>query len=163
MRLKAALLSLLSLASIFAMGEEVDHRRRALLSLEAGIYNVTGTHLRSLYQIEYKWKPVVADLRPQIGFFVAENWATYLYGGIAYDLFLGKHVALTPSFSPGLYAKGKGKDLGFPLEFRSCLELAFIFNNGARLGAEIYHLSNAHLSSKNPGVNEATLFYSIPL
>jgi lipid A 3-O-deacylase len=160
---KAVFCSLVCGVAASAVAEEVDHCRRALLSLEAGIYNVTGTHLRALYQIEYKWKPVVADLRPQVGLFVAENWATYIYGGIAYDLFLGKRVAITPSFSPGIYFKGQGKNLGLPLEFRSCLEVAFIFKNGARLGAEIYHLSNASLGSRNPGVNEATIFYSIPL
>ncbi|MGE5195791.1 MAG: acyloxyacyl hydrolase, partial [Anaerolineae bacterium] len=142
------------------MEVKATSKKKALLSMGMGTYNVTGQRQKILYQAEYKWKPPAYDLRPQAGIFTTNVGATYVYGGVGYDFFIGKRVVLTPSFSPGIYFKGKGKDLGFPVEFRSAIELAFRFKNEGRLGAEFYHISNAHLSRRNPGVNILVGFYS---
>jgi len=87
----------------------------------------------------------------------------YVYGGLAGDIFLSKSTVLTPSFAPGLYFKGNGKELGLILEFRSSMEIAYILPNYARVGAQFYHLSNASLGYKNPGSESLVFFYSIPL
>ncbi len=137
--------------------------KEGILSLGLGDFNVTGHHHKLLFQAEYKWPPIFYDLRTQGGIFITEQQATYIYSGIAYDIYMGESFVLTPSFAPGLYMRGKGKSLGFPLEFRSCIELAFRFCNGARLGSSFYHLSNASLGYKNPGVNNFALFYGIPI
>lgn len=134
-----------------------------LISLGVGCFNVSGTHKRYVFQAEYKGKNFWYALRPQAGAFITELKGTYFYGGLAYDLFFGKYCVLTPSFSPGVYFRGQDKSLGFPIEFRSCIELAGVFNKGMRLGVEAYHLSNAHLSRRNPGVNVVAVFYSFPL
>ena len=70
---------------------------------------------------------------------------------------------LTPSLAAGLYEDGDGKDLGHIVEFRSSLELAYRFDNRARLGLSFYHLSNASLDDNNPGTEVFSLNYSIPL
>ena len=49
------------------------------------------------------------------------------------------------------------------MEFRSSLELAYRFDNRARLGLSFYHLSNASLDDNNPGTEVFSLNYSIPL
>ena len=69
---------------------------------------------------------------------------------------------MTPSFIPGVYCKGSGKDLGYPLEFRSSLELAYEWCCKARLSGQFYHISNASLSKKNPGANALALIFCIP-
>lgn len=137
--------------------------RPALLSLGGGCSNVTGVHKKALYQAEYKWKPVVAELRPQVGMFVTEAGSTFFYGGICYDLLLWDTLILAPSFCPGVYFQGKGKDLGYPIEFKSAMDLAFRFSNDYRIGFSFYHLSNAHLSRRNPGVNVLAFYLSFPL
>lgn len=101
--------------------------------------------------------------RPLVGFFVTEQGACYVFGGIGYDIFLGKKVVFMPSFSPGFYYHGKGKKLHFPLEFRSSAELAYVFKNKSRLGAQFYHISNASLGDRNPGVEALLLTYSFAL
>jgi hypothetical protein len=83
--------------------------------------------------------------------------------GIAYDLFLGDRVVVTPSFAPGLYARGDGIDLGYPLEFRSQIELSYRFPGAARLGLGFSHMSNAHLGSKNPGVETLLAKLTLPV
>ncbi len=114
-------------------------------------------------QIEYKWSPVVYKLRPFVGLMATQRGSGYVYGGVGFDVFIGKRLVLTPSFAPGFYWKGNGKNLGFPLEFRSSLEGAVVMKNQMRVGLQFYHISNASLGHRNPGEESLLLFLSIPL
>lgn len=134
----------------------------SLLMVGPGIFDVDQSHPRALAQVEYRWAISVRNLRPLASFFATTEGSCFVCGGVGYDIFLGRRVALTPSFSPGLYYHAKGKHLGFPLNFRSALELAFVFKNGARLGAQFNHISNARILFKNPGADSLYLFYAIP-
>jgi lipid A 3-O-deacylase len=138
--------------------EKVD-----LLSTGIGFFNILRDHPRWQYQFEYKWDVQCYNIRPLASFMGTDRGTVYFCGGAGYDIFLGKKLVLTPSFAPGFYFKGKGKDLHFPLEFRSSLELAYIFNNKGRLGAQFYHISNASLAHKNPGAESLIFYYSFPL
>ena len=60
---------------------------------------------------------------------------------------------ITPSFTPGLYHEGDGKDLGHMLEFKSEVQLSFDLSKNTELGFSYNHLSNASLGVKNPGAN----------
>ena len=60
---------------------------------------------------------------------------------------------ITPSFTPGLYHEGDGKDLGHMLEFKSEVQLSFDLSKNTELGFSYNHLSNASLGDKNPGAN----------
>ena len=59
------------------------------------------------------------------------------FAGLLIDLYLFGRVVITPSFAPGVYYAGRGKDLGFPLEFRSQVELSYRFLSGARIGVGV--------------------------
>ena len=72
-------------------------------------------------------------------------------------------MVLSPSFSVGGFHEGDGKDLGGAIEFRSALELAYRFENNARLGVQVGHLSNASIYDSNPGEEFVILNYSIPV
>ena len=78
--------------------------------------------------------------------------ATYLYTGIQADYNLGK-INLTPSFTPGLYGQGDGKDLGHMIEFKSELQLSLDLSKKTEMGFSYNHLSNASIGDKNPGAN----------
>ena len=78
--------------------------------------------------------------------------ATYLYTGIQADYNLGK-INLTPSFTPGLYGQGDGKDLGHMIEFKSELQLSLDLSKKTEMGFSYNHLSNARFWDKNPGAN----------
>ncbi len=135
----------------------------ALLTVGAGVFNVVKPSRRSQYQLEYKPAPSFYGIRPFVGAFVTDRASFYIYGGMFYDIYLGKGFILTPSFAPGFYFKGHGKDLHFPLEFRSCLEIAYEFKNKSRFGAQFYHISNASIAHKNPGEESLIFYYAIPL
>ena len=134
-----------------------------LLSLGAGGFNVLKTRVVPQFQIEYRAALSVAMARPFVGAFTTSDLNFYLYAGIGWDLHFSKRIVLTPSFAPGLYLQGHGKRLGYPLEFRTSMELAYKFDNKARLGLQFYHLSNASIGKTNPGTESLLLFYSIPL
>ncbi len=157
MRVYTGIFILLLLGKVYAIDDP------GLLSVGMGLFNVTGVHKRYLWEVEYKFKPVIDQLRPQVGIFGSEMGSTYLYGGISYDIFIGKRLVFTPSFCPGVYSRGYGKDLGFPIEFRSAFEGAYRFRGGYRFGGMFYHVSNAHLSSRNPGVNNFVVFAAFPI
>ena len=100
---------------------------------------------------------------PFSGIMVNTGGAKHLYLGLYYDIPIGDYFYITPSFAPGLYVKSKSKDLNFILEFRSQIEIAFKFDNQARIGIGFSHVSNASLGKENPGVESLVLTYIIPL
>ena len=62
-------------------------------------------------------------------------------------------MSITPSFAPGYYNSGNGKDLGHPLEFKTEVQVSFDLSKDSHLGMSYNHISNASLGTKNPGAN----------
>ena len=92
-------------------------------------------------------------LSPITGGFVTGRNAIYLYTGVQAEYDFG-FLTITPSFAPGYYnSGGKGKDLGFPLEFKSEVQVSFDLSESSHLGMSYNHISNASLGTKNPGAN----------
>ena len=97
-------------------------------------------------------KSLLGKLSPITGGFLTENNATYLYTGVQAEYVLG-FITITPSFAPGFYHKGNGKDLGSLLEFKSEIQMTFDLSDSSHLGMSYNHISNASLGTKNPGAN----------
>ena len=113
-------------------------------------------------RIEYRSDKKFGIFKPFGGLMATSDLAVYGFAGILVDVYLGRRLVVTPSLAGGLYADGDGKDLGFPVQFRSQLEIAYRFENRARLGLSYSHLSNADLDSENPGAESLAITYSIP-
>ena len=94
----------------------------------------------------------IGRLSPVTGAFITADSATYFYTGIQAHYDYGK-IDLTPSFTPGLYGEGDGKDLGHSLEFKSEVQFSLELPKDSQLGFSYNHLSNASLGDKNPGAN----------
>ena len=94
----------------------------------------------------------LGTISPVTGFLVTGDTATYLYTGVQAQYNLGK-INLTPSFTPGLYGQGDGKDLGHIVEFKSELQFSLDLFKNSELGFSYNHISNASLGEKNPGAN----------
>jgi|TARA_Y100000389_G_scaffold6563_1_gene6315 hypothetical protein len=92
------------------------------------------------------------NLSPITGALITADSAGYLYSGVQAQYKIGA-LNLTPSFTPGLYYEGDGKDLGHLIEFKSEVQLSFNFSKNSELGFSYNHLSNASLGDKNPGAN----------
>ncbi len=94
----------------------------------------------------------LGNVSPITGGFVTENSAAYIYTGIEWNVDMGSLI-FTPSFAPGLYHEGDGKDLGHVLEFKSELQLSYATSDSTSFGLSYNHVSNASLGDKNPGAN----------
>lgn len=134
------------------------------LCLIGGGYMDTRKYSCGLIQLEYKpgtyaW----GHLRPQMTFLLSQYYSGYAGLGFGWEFYMTKQILMIPNFSTGIYWKGRGRDLGCPLEFQSALELAYEMENKVRIGIQISHVSNAHLSERNPGFNALTLRVAFPL
>ena len=94
----------------------------------------------------------MGKISPVTGGFLTENSAFYLYSGVQSEFDLG-FMSITPSFAPGYYNSGNGKDLGHPLEFKSEVQVSLDLSESTQLGVSYNHISNASLGTKNPGAN----------
>ena len=94
----------------------------------------------------------IGTLSPITGGFITENQALYAYTGVEWNFDLGP-IYFTPSFAPGLYGEGDGKDLGHILEFKSEVQASWSLSENSELGMSYNHISNASLGDKNPGAN----------
>ena len=95
----------------------------------------------------------LGNVSPITGGFVTENSAVYVYTGIEWNVDMGEKILFTPSFAPGLYHEGDGKDLGHILEFKSEVQFSYVASNNTSFGVSYNHVSNASLGDKNPGAN----------
>ena len=98
-------------------------------------------------------KTFLGNASPITGGFITENSATYLYTGVEWNYAMGEKMTFTPSFAPGLYGQGDGKDLGHILEFKTEIQASYAISEVSSFGISYNHISNASLGDKNPGAN----------
>lgn len=141
------------------------------ISFGAGIYDLMRPrHRTAEFEIEYKchvrsWGSPIQCLEflPLLGVMANVQGGGYLYAGLNFDFLFFNHLVVAPGLAAGFYWAGKGKNLGYPIEFRSGVELGWQFDDFRRLGIHFYHLSNASLGKRNPGEESLVLYYDIPL
>ena len=97
-------------------------------------------------------KSFLGTLSPITGAMITADNAAYFYTGIQAQYKIGA-INLTPSFTPGIYEKGDGKDLGHVVEFKSEVQLSLNLFENSQFGMSYNHISNASLGEKNPGAN----------
>ena len=125
----------------------------------SGVFDINTSSKKSseLFGVQHSNEDLFRDtflgkLSPITGFMMTADSASYFYTGVQAEYKIGK-LNLTPSFAPGIYSMGDGKDLGSPLEFKSELQLSVDLLPGTKLGYSHSHLSNADLGDKNPGAD----------
>lgn len=136
----------------------------AFLSFGAGAFDFRHSDsIAAQGEVQYRSDLKLWIFNPMAGFAATTDGAFYVYAGISLDIFLGKRLVIRPSFAPGFFEEGSGKDLGHHIEFRSALEIAYRFDDRSRLGLEFYHRSNAGIGEKNPGEESLMLTYALPM
>ena len=101
----------------------------------------------------------LGNISPITGGFITENSAAYIYTGIEWNYDMGGKMTFTPSFAPGLYSEGDGKDLGHILEFKTEVQASYEVSESSSFGLSYNHISNASLGDKNPGANSYMFNY----
>ncbi len=96
---------------------------------------------------------------PITGGFVTGDNSVYLYTGIEAQYGLGP-LKILPSFSPGYYEKGNGKDLGSVLEFKSEIKFGIDIFENTKIGYSYSHISNNDWGNRNPGTDNQQITFS---
>ena len=137
------------------------------VKLSAGAIGVLPTDgdIGGYFGIEYRAGPAwdFWHVRPSFGVAATTDAAFYGWTALSLDIFFGQRVVLTPSTGVGLYAEGDGQDLGSTVLFRNGAELAWRFDDRARVGIGIHYLANFGLGDEDPGTTTMTVFYAHPL
>ena len=134
------------------------------ISIYTGQFDVKdakGDDETSLFGIEHKNKDLFRDtwigkFSPTTGGFVTGKNSVYLYTGIEADYNLGP-IIISPSFAPGYYEAGDGKNLGSALEFKSEVKIGIDLLKGANLGYSYSHISNNDFGDINPGTDNQSI------
>ena len=160
MNLKNFCLTLIFVFSVFALNaEEIKtDNQDTEFSVYTGMFDFSDQGKRStLIGFQHQNENLNRDtflgnLSPITGAFITADSAGYIYTGVQAQYKIGA-LNITPSFMPGLYHQGDGKDLGHVLEFKSEVQLSLDISKSTELGFSYNHLSNASLGDKNPGAN----------
>ena len=96
-------------------------------------------------------------LQPVTGLMVTGDNAAYIYTG--FQIYNEGSLKFTPSFTPGLYSKGDGKDLGHVIEFKTEIQISYEFSSNSEIAVSYNHISNASIGDKNPGANSYMFNY----
>ena len=138
--------------------------KRSAVNFYTGMFDFSDDGKKSaLYGIEHQNENLYRDtifgrISPVTGAMITADSATYFYTGIETNYSIGS-LNITPSFTPGWYTQGGGKDLGHPIEFKSEVQLSLDLTEGSNLGMSYNHVSNASLGDKNPGANSYMFNY----
>ena len=159
MKLKKFLIILLSfLISSSALAGELKQSNNTEFSVFTGMFDFSDDGKKStLIGIQHQNEDLNRDtffgnLSPITGIMITADNASYFYTGVEANYKIGA-LNITPSFAPGYYNEGDGKDLGHALEFKSEVQLSLDMPKNSQFGFSYNHLSNASLGDKNPGAN----------
>ena len=101
----------------------------------------------------------VGKFSPITGGFITDKDSIYLYTGVQAEYEIGP-LNVVPSFAPGYYEEGDGKDLGMALEFKSELKFSFDIFKDSKIGYSYSHISNNDWGDINPGVDNQAISFS---
>ena len=152
------ILIILVISTLPARGEEVLIPNEHEFNFYSGMFDFSDDGKRSnLFGIQHQNENLIKDsfigtLSPVTGFMMTGDSASYLYIGVQAQYKFGS-INFVPSFTPGLYNEGDGKDLGHILEFKSEVQLSLDVSGNSEVGFSYNHISNASLGDKNPGAN----------
>jgi lipid A 3-O-deacylase len=124
-----------------------DHKQKAIL---LGFQHQNETLERQTF---------LGNASPITGGFITANSAAYIYTGVEWNHDMGDKMTFTPSFTPGLYSQGNGKDLGHVIEFKTEIQASYAMSESSSFGVSYNHISNASLGDKNPGANSYMFNY----
>src|SRR6056300_699547 len=131
MILKNFLISILFVLLTFsANAEEIkDNNLDTKFSIYSGMFDFSDDGKKStLIGFQHQNENLNRDtffgnLSPITGALITADNAGFVYTGVQAQYKLG-NLNITPSFTPGLYHQGDGKDLGHILEFKSEVQIS---------------------------------------
>ncbi len=155
------------LVSLFLTTSSSSDEGSADISFYTGTFDVIdkeGDDQTSLFGIEHQNPDLFRDtflgkFKPVTGAFITGKSSVYLYTGIEGQYGIGP-LKILPSFTPGYYEKGNGKDLGSVFEFKSEIKLGLDLFENSKLSYSYSHISNNDWGDTNPGTDNQQITFS---
>ena len=150
-------LSLFLSFSVFAEDVKID-TNNTKINFFSGLFDISHNDQNStLFGFQHQNEDLqrntfLGKFSPITGAMITADNATYFYTGVQAQYNIGP-LNFTPSFTPGYYDSGDGKDLGNTLEFKSEVQLSMKLTENSQFGLSYFHISNGNLGDKNPGAN----------
>lgn len=91
-----------------------------------------------------------------------DAWIGYGAKWTSQDIVPGRFFVET-SLMPGLFAAGRGPNIGGALQFRSAFGVGYTFDNGGTVTVLYDHRSNADTQALNPGLETLGVRYAVAL
>jgi lipid A 3-O-deacylase len=158
-------LKILALAALVLprlAGTSAAEEDPSFISVAAGAFDALHNFTAGEARLEYRSNYKLWIFKPFVGVLGTTDKAFYGYGGFLVDIYLTPRWVLMPNAAVGYFNRGDGKDLGSHTEFRTGGEIAYRFDDRSRLGISFNHISNAGISKRNPGEEEAAIVFSLP-
>ena len=157
------IISLIVSLSSLANAEEINND----ITFYTGTFDVIdkeGDDQSNLFGVEHKNPELfrntfLGKFSPVTGAFITGDSSVYLYTGIEGQYGIGP-LKILPSFTPGFYQKGDGKDLGSLLEFKSEIKIGFDIFENSKIGYSYSHISNNNWGETNPGTDNQQITFS---
>ena len=151
----------------YMLNSVLADERNNEVSFYTGTFDVIdkeGDDQTSLFGVEHKnpnlfRNTFLGKFSPVSGGFMTGDNSVYLYTGVEGQYGIGR-LKILPSFTPGYYEKGNGKDLGSALEFKSEIKLGLDIFENSRLGYSYSHISNNEWGDRNPGTDNQQITFS---
>ena len=152
---------LLVFKQTIALSENLD------ISVYTGTFDVIdkeGDDQTSMIGVEHRNTDLfrntfLGKFAPVTGAFVTGKDSLYFYTGVEGQYDVGP-IKISPSFTPGYYEKGSGKDLGSALEFKSEIKVGFDILENSKFGYSYSHISNNDWGNTNPGTDNQQITFS---
>jgi len=159
--LVALLIAILTFSKVNADQGNAD------VSFYTGTFDVIdkeGDDQTTLFGIEHKnpnlfRNTLLGKFKPVTGAFMTGDSSVYLYTGVEAQYGIGP-LKILPSFAPGYYEKGDGKDLGSVLEFKSEIKVGLDIFENTKLSYSYSHISNNDWGDTNPGTDNQQITFS---
>ena len=130
MKFKALISLLIMFSTVNAVHADEGSNDVSIYTGTFDLIDKEGDDKTTLFGIEHKNPNLFRDtflgkFKPVTGAFMTGKNSVYLYTGIEGQYGIGP-LKILPSFAPGYYEKGDGKDLGDVLEFKSEIKFGIV-------------------------------------
>tara|TARA_B100001057_G_scaffold182289_1_gene183001 strand:- start:311 stop:814 length:504 start_codon:yes stop_codon:yes gene_type:complete len=164
MKLKILIIALTTLIQFNQLTAEVGNSDMSVYTGTFDVIDKEGDDQTTLLGVEHKNPNLFRDtflgkFKPVTGAFMTGDSSVYFYTGIEGQYGIGP-LKILPSFAPGYYEKGDGKDLGSVLEFKSEIKVGLELFKNSKLSYSYSHISNNDWGEKNPGTDNEYIAFS---
>jgi lipid A 3-O-deacylase len=150
-------------ASLMIVSAPAKADSRVLITGGLGAFDFLHNYTAGEGRLELRFAQSFFYLKPSVGTFFTTKGSVYTYFALRGEIPLGSHFMIIPIAAVGDYEKGKGKDLGAHIEFKTGGEFDYVFSDGLRIGPAFDHVSNAGIGKKNPGEENLLMMVTVPL